>query len=44
MKVVRRDVKFDEEKEMRCPLESELQLHVDEELLSPKEEPRDVVE
>ena len=27
MKVVKRDVKFDEEKAMRCSLERELQLH-----------------
>jgi len=39
MTVVRRDVKFTEEKTMRCSLESELQLHVDEEILAPKEEP-----
>ena len=29
---------------MRCSLERELQLHVDEEIFAPKEEPRDVVE
>lgn len=44
MTVFRRDVKFDEEKSMRCSLETELQLHVDEELLAPKEEPQDDVE
>lgn len=35
---------FDEEKAMRCSLERELQLHADEEILAPKEEPRDDVE
>jgi len=40
MIVVRRDVKFDEEKAMQVSLERELELHVDEELLSHKvEEP-----
>ena len=39
MTIVHRDVKFDEEKEMRCSLERELQLHVDEEILALKEEP-----
>ena len=39
-----RDVKFDEEKAMRCSLERELQLHANEELLAPKEEPRDDVD
>ena len=42
MIVVRRDVKFDEEKAMRLSLERELDLHADEELLVPKEEPQDV--
>jgi hypothetical protein len=37
-------VKFDEEKAMRCSLERELQLHADEEILAPKEEPQDDVE
>jgi len=37
--MVHRDVKFDEEKTMRCSLEKELQLHANEELLAPKEEP-----
>jgi len=37
MTVVRRDVKFDEEKAVRCSHEKELQLHADEELLAPKE-------
>ena len=44
MTMVREDMKFDEEKAMRCSLERELQLHVDEELLAPKEEPQDDVE
>ena len=39
MTLVYRDVKFDEEKVMRCSLERELQLHAYEELLAPKEEP-----
>ena len=42
MIVVRRDIKFDEEKAMRLSLERELDLHVDEELLVPKNEPQDV--
>ena len=29
---------------MRCSLERDLQLHVDEEILAPKEEPQEVVE
>jgi len=37
MIVVRRDVKFNEEKHMRCSLERELQLHADKEILAPKE-------
>lgn len=37
MVVVCRYVKFDEEKSMRCYLERELQLHVNEEPLDPKE-------
>jgi len=44
MIVVHRDVKFDEEKAMRCSIERELQLHVTEELLAPKEEPHIDVE
>ena len=44
MIVVRRNVKFNEEKAMRFSLERELQLHAYEELLSPKEEPHDDVE
>jgi hypothetical protein len=42
MTVVRRDVKFDEEKAMRLSLERELDLHADKELLVPKDEPQDV--
>ena len=42
MTVVRRDIKFDEEKGMWLSLERELYLHVDEELLVPKNEPQDV--
>lgn len=44
MTIVCRDVKFNEEKAMRCLLERELQLHGDEEILAPKEEPQGVVE
>ena len=40
--VVRRDIKFHEEKAMKCSLEREPHLHVDEELLVPKDEPQDV--
>ena len=42
--MIRRDVKFDEEKAMRCSLERELQLHAHEEILAPKEENQDDVE
>ena len=42
MVVVRRDIKFDEGKAMQLSLERELHLHVEEELLSPKDEPLDV--
>jgi len=44
MTVVCKDVKFNEENAMRCSLEREFHLHVDEELLAPKEEPMDDVE
>ena len=44
MTVVHRDVKFNEEKAMRSSVERELQLHTDEDLLAPKEEPQDDVE
>ena len=44
MTVVRRDVKFDEQKAMICSLERELQLHAYDEILAPKEEPQDDVE
>ena len=40
--VVRRDIKFQEEKAMKCSLERELHLHAEEELLVPKDEPQDV--
>ena len=40
MVVVRQDIKFDEEKGMRLSLERELDLHADEELLVPKNEPK----
>ena len=40
--VVRRDIKFQEEKAMKCSLERELHLHADEELLVPKGELQDV--
>lgn len=42
--MVCRDVKFDEEKAMRCSLEREIQLHVVEEILAPKEKPQDDLE
>ena len=42
MTVVRWDVKFDEEKAMRLSLERETDLHGDEELLVPNNEPQDV--
>jgi len=38
--VLRRDVKFDEEKAMRSSLERELSTSLKEELLAPKEEPQ----
>jgi len=44
MIVVRMDVKFDEDKAMRCSLERELQISQEEDILAPKEEPHDVVE
>ena len=40
--VVRRDIKFQEEKAMKCSLERELHLHEDEELLAPKDELQDM--
>ena len=40
--VVRRDIKFQEEKAMKCSLEREPHLHTDEELLVPKDEIQDV--
>jgi len=42
--VVCRDVKFNEEKAMRCSLERYFQLHPYEDILAPKEEPHDDVE
>lgn len=39
LKMVHRDVKFDEEKAMRCSLERELQLHAVYDILASKEEP-----
>ena len=42
MNVVQWDIEFDEEKSMRLSLERELDLHVEEELLVPKDEPQDV--
>jgi hypothetical protein len=42
MTVMRRDIKFDEGKAMRLPLERELELHAEEELLVPKDESQDV--
>ena len=40
--VVRQDIKFHEEKAMKCLLEREPHLHADEELLVPKDESLDV--
>ena len=40
--VVRRDIKFQEEKAMKCSLKRELHLHANEELLVPKDELQDV--
>jgi len=40
--IVRRDIKFHEEKAMKCSLERELHLHADEVLLVPKDELQDV--
>ena len=40
--IVRRDIKFHEEKAMKCSLEREPHLHADEELLVPKHELQDV--
>ena len=40
--VVRRDIKFQEEKAMQCSLEREPHLHAKEELLVPKYESQDV--
>ena len=42
MAVVIRDIKFDEEKAMSLSLEREIDLHADEEILVPKDEPQDV--
>ena len=42
MTIVRRDIKFNEVKAMKLSLERELHLHVEEELLVPKDEPLDV--
>ena len=42
MKVIRRDVRFYEEKAMRLSFERELDLHADEEPLVPKYESQDV--
>jgi len=44
MAMVCRDVKFNEDKAMRCSLERELLLHGEEEILAPKEETQDDVE
>jgi len=45
MTVVRKDIRFDEEKAMQVSHEKELELHVDEEILAPKvEEPQIDVE
>ena len=42
MTVVKRDVKFEEDKTMRLSLERELKFHAGEEILAPKDEPQDV--
>ena len=42
MTVVRRHIKFHEEKTMKLSLERELHLHAEEEILVPKDEPQDV--
>ena len=44
MTTIHKYVNFDEEKAMRCSLERELQLHADEDILAPKEEPQGDVE
>jgi len=44
MTIVRRDVKFDEEKVMWCSLERVLQIPLEEVILASKEEPQEVVE
>ena len=41
MTVMRRDIKFNEVKAIKLSLERELHLHVEEELLVPKDEPLD---
>ena len=38
---MRRDVKFNEEKALRCPLEQELSIPLDQEIQAPNEEPLD---
>ena len=42
MTVVRRDIKFNDEKAMKLSLERELDLHAEEQLLAPKDESVDV--
>jgi len=42
MTMVRRDIKFNEEKAMKLSLERELALHAEEEILGPKDESLDV--
>eukprot|EP00253_Pinus_taeda_P030789 PITA_30789 len=44
MRIVRRDVKFDEEKSMWFSFERELQIPMKEELIAPKEEPPEAVD
>jgi len=44
MTMVYKDIKFDEEKAIRCSLEREIQLHTIEEILAPKAEPQIDVE
>jgi len=39
MKVAQRDVKFDEDKAMKCSIGRKLQIPPEEDLLDPKEEP-----
>ena len=42
--MVIQDVKFDEEKEMRCSLDRQIQMQPDQEIFPPKEELQEVME